>query len=344
MFRNVDCSEEGYGQGKELVGVVEAERTAETLVAFEADLPIRLEPGETLTCTATAPDGTTSPFSNCIRDTGGCELPFLTNESHQSFVANGSDATLEAMVTGSEPIVYQWYARDDRANLVPVPGATGRTYLARRLTASTDFKVTATNACGETQGGMGVAVCAGPPVIETQPVDFTSVRGEYGRVAVAIPFGTYAMYQWYEGRRGDTSHPLGSPYASLGAFVVPHTTASGRYWCRLTNACGSTDSDDAAITVVEAMRISSVTVKGSGAKAKIVAKGSSIPSDAKIFVPIPGGAASFEKAPKVSAKKLTQKGRTVDGRSIDEAIPPGATTSLRFVSSRGSVVVEYQRP
>jgi hypothetical protein len=46
-------------------------------------------------------------------------------------------------------------------------------------------------------------------------------------------------FTWYEGTRGDTSHPVGR---NASTFTTPPATRTMQYWVRLTTACGSIDS------------------------------------------------------------------------------------------------------
>lgn len=343
LFRNRDCSELGYGQGAEFLGAVEGERRASQVVTFEADLPVTLEAGETLTCTATVADGSTSAFSNCLTDTGGCELPFARNLSSSTSVRSGERVTLEADVSGSEPIAYQWLESDPNVGPPrPIPGETGRTFMTPPVSSPLQYQVEARNGCGEVQAYLGVAPCSDPPRIDTQPVSVTAVRGTLVALSAAIPFGAVATYRWYAGRRGDTAQPVPDEPGAVGTLVFRQVTESGRYWCRVTNACGSVDSDDAAITVVAPMEITSVAIQvnTSGAP-RLVARGSSIPTDVQISII----GAVFEKPAKVRSNRIVQRGGFSDGRSLDEGIPRGATTRLFFYSpARGSVTIEYARP
>lgn len=345
LFRNVECAENGFGQGKEFLGAAEGTRGLDGLVTFEIDVPIQLGPGETLTCTATSPIGATSAFSTCSTDTAGCELPFETDNDETVQIVSGDDATLESHVTGSGPFSYQWAVDSEEGGFVPVPGATGAAYTARGLTKPTRFSITVSNACGTSEGYFTVAACSQPPSILVQPEDVTVIRGNAAALQVASPDGGNAAYHWYRGRRGDVSRPDRSMYANLAYFVLTQPTESDRYWCRVSNACGSANSDDALVTVVEPIEITSVQVKGSGAKAKVIVRGTSIPSDVHVYVVEGTRFIGFDDDPKVKGgKKITQRGATRDGRTIDEVIPPSRTTTLAFYSSHGNVTYEYTRP
>lgn len=89
--------------------------------------------------------------------------------------------------------------------------------------------------------------------------------------------GTAALnYQWYAGTSGDTSQPAPGAAASE-IYPTPALAASASYWVRITNGCGSMDSDTATVTVAAgaAPRIDSLRSKTSkpGGKATLIGAG-----------------------------------------------------------------------
>jgi uncharacterized protein YkwD len=54
-------------------------------------------------------------------------------------------------------------------------------------------------------------------------------------------------YQWYTGSSGQTSSPIGG--ATSDSFTTPKLTKTTRYWVRVSDSGGSTDSDAAAVTI-----------------------------------------------------------------------------------------------
>ena len=341
VFRNVDCSDLGFGQGKEFLGAVEVERRTLQTLTFEMEVDVPLGPGETFTCTATTPSGSTSPFSNCLGVTGSCELPFNHAGANVASVTFGQRATLEATVSGSEPIAYQWFELIPEQGPSPINGETSRTYVTPPLTEVTSYTYTASNACGSASGAHIVEPCTGPPVIVREPVDYVAIEGQPGFLAIGVPAGSAAEFQWYEGRRGDTARPVPAQIGVVSGLTITSTLSTATYWCRISNACGSVDSKAAKITVLQPMVISSVEIKiGGSGKHVILARGSGIPTDVRVYV----GNDTFEKIPKVSSSKITQRGLLGDGRSIDEAVPIGVTTRILFFSpTKGTVSVDLSR-
>jgi hypothetical protein len=56
-----------------------------------------------------------------------------------------------------------------------------------------------------------------------------------------------AKYQWYNGHTGFASSPIAG--ATSASWTSPAITSSQEYWVRVTNGCGSADSQTAVITV-----------------------------------------------------------------------------------------------
>lgn len=95
------------------------------------------------------------------------------------------------------------------------------------------------------------AVQAGGGAPEAPTVTSQPEGGEYdGETAVTLTVvatGTAPLtYQWYIGASGTTDTPVeGATSASYGAEPEENTS----YWCRVSNAAGSADSNAAEVTV-----------------------------------------------------------------------------------------------
>jgi hypothetical protein len=57
--------------------------------------------------------------------------------------------------------------------------------------------------------------------------------------------GTSPSVTWFQGAKGDSSRPVGPG----PVFTTPVLTQTTQFWARITNSCGSVDSDAATITV-----------------------------------------------------------------------------------------------
>ncbi len=126
----------------------------------------------------------------------------------------------------------------------------GSVLITGPVTTATNFWVKATNACGSansTTATISIAPCT--PVIQNQPANTAIFTGTSPTFTVAVtgvgPFG----YQWYAGTTGDTSRPInGATEPSLTAAPIP-AVGTYSFWVRITNACGSADSNAAVATV-----------------------------------------------------------------------------------------------
>jgi pimeloyl-ACP methyl ester carboxylesterase len=88
-----------------------------------------------------------------------------------------------------------------------------------------------------------------PPVITDQP---NSANFSSGTAAMLFAFANQGQppltYQWYQGQKGDTSHPIAGANSSL--YTTPRLFATTSFWVRIISACGaSVDSNTATITV-----------------------------------------------------------------------------------------------
>lgn len=91
--------------------------------------------------------------------------------------------------------------------------------------------------------GNGI-VCTAPVILEQAGPVIAIHLGKSVSLGV-IASGTGPLqYQWYEGAKGDVSNPIGSGQPS---FLSAHLTLQTSFWVRVSNACGSADSEATAI-------------------------------------------------------------------------------------------------
>lgn len=88
-----------------------------------------------------------------------------------------------------------------------------------------------------------------PPFIlglyESQPLSQIVPRGSSATLTVKPEGGGLFAYQWYAGVRPMTSSPVAG--ATEASFVTPAVNEIQTYWVRVTNPCGSADSNTATI-------------------------------------------------------------------------------------------------
>jgi PKD repeat protein len=98
------------------------------------------------------------------------------------------------------------------------------------------------NSC--TGGGGGPSCTA--PSIASHPQNRSITIGQPASLSVTANGTAPLSYQWYQGASGDTSNPVGGGTSS-SITVTPSTTTS--YWARVTNACGTANSNAGTVTV-----------------------------------------------------------------------------------------------
>ncbi|MFC2138075.1 immunoglobulin domain-containing protein, partial [Bacteroidota bacterium] len=145
----------------------------------------------------------------------------LSNPEHR-FITDESQVSIEVAVTGTEPVNYQWYADD-----VSIPGFTTATleYAEFDTTLEGDYKMVATNACGEDSTDIfGMYVV---PSISIENSDSICL-GE--NIQINARAGYPAFYLWFKNGTflgGDTLNP----YLNLNSIEA---SDEGNYSCLIT--------------------------------------------------------------------------------------------------------------
>jgi Dual-action HEIGH metallo-peptidase len=248
--------------------------------------------GETQPALSVSPKVTTTYWARATNSCGvadsdaatvtvnGCPGVTITSlTSSAAAVLQGTSVTLTVAATGGN-VSYQWFSGTSA-----IAGETATTLVVRPA-ATSAYWVRATNTCGAAIDSDVVVVAVTPcdaPAIVVQPVGGNVLSGTTGSLAVIENGSALLRYQWYEGARSDTSRPV--PNASLASMTTP-TLLSGApsYWLRITNDCGSIDSEAVTMTVVTSCtppaiiaQPSTVSVTaGTSARLTIAATGASL--------------------------------------------------------------------
>lgn len=90
-----------------------------------------------------------------------------------------------------------------------------------------------------------------PVAISAQPQSATINAGASTTLSVTATGTTPISYQWFIGASGNTSNPISGATGST-LSVTPASTTS--YWVRVTNSCGTANSNTATITVNPAVQ------------------------------------------------------------------------------------------
>jgi len=109
------------------------------------------------------------------------------------------------------------------------------------------YAVRANNGCGLSAVTVGATALdlSTRPVIQTQPASQTLWAGH--SAAFQVVAASAAGYRWYGGLSGDTSQPIVGATSSI--YVTPKLNASASFWVLLSNACGTTASNTATVTL-----------------------------------------------------------------------------------------------
>jgi len=168
--------------------------------------------------------------------------PTITTQPQRQTINPGENVTFTTTVTGTAPFSYQW-----RKNGAEIPGATGSTYSLNSAQPgdSGAYSVRVSNSAGAVTSGNATLTVRQPPVISIQPRSETVLAGVGTTLEVTAKGSSPLFYQWRKngvdivGATG-TSYAIGS--ATREDFA--------KYTVRITNAAGSTTSNEALVRVL----------------------------------------------------------------------------------------------
>ena len=155
---------------------------------------------------------------------------------------NGDTVDIVVDLTGTAPFAVHW--TDGLLQTGIMTSQVTRSVVANGETTYTIDSVTDAFCSQDIEQSVLVIGTSGPQII-SQPSHVKIVHGQTATLTVQVtPAG--ATFDWYEGNVGNTSTPVGNHTATFTTPVLAHTT---RYWVRVTNACGSTDSERILVQV-----------------------------------------------------------------------------------------------
>lgn len=187
-----------------------------------------------------------------------CPRPEITEQPAGVAVCEGAEAELTVTVFGLAPIAYQWYEGESGDTSTPLEGETTDT-LQVTPDATTPYWVRVTNPCGYADSDTALVTVNVAPAITAEPESTEICEGSGALLSVTATGTAPLTYQWYLGESGDTGSPI------VGATSSTYNAEPGAtqdYWVRVTNACGSADSDTATVTVNVAPEITVQPVGG----------------------------------------------------------------------------------
>jgi subtilisin-like proprotein convertase family protein len=190
----------------------------------------------------------TNPAGSALSDVlsvSVLEAPVITVPPRPQLLAVGRPLVLTAVVTGSEPLSFQWIYNTNH-----VLEGENRTVLeipSVELSPAGTYQLLVSNAVGTAFSGHVRVRVAEPPALLTQPEDISLPRGRLARLAVEASGSTPLRYQWY--------FEAGSPVvdATNATLTIPNVSSAdeGGYRVVVTNDVGSVTSRVALIDVKE---------------------------------------------------------------------------------------------
>ncbi|MEO6003566.1 MAG: immunoglobulin domain-containing protein [Opitutus sp.] len=198
------------------------------------------------TAEVTTTSGTSVSRPIAVSLLNAASLPQIVAQPTSLTLPVGSGGGFAVQASGLSPLSYQW-----KKGGVDIPGATSSNYyLSNIISAHAGaYTVVVTNANGSTTSAAANLVvstsAASPPQFTAQPTSQLISPNQYLSLSVSIldPTG-YELYQWYHDEVaivGATSYYY-NYYSGAGAALA------GTYKVVVTNAAGSTTSDNATVT------------------------------------------------------------------------------------------------
>jgi len=178
-----------------------------------------------------------------------CTLPSILSQPAGSTITQGNSASLSVSATGTPTLTYQWYIGNPPTTSSPVAGGTTAS-ISVSPSSTTNYWVQVTNSCPSGSVNSNAATvtvnpCNAPQVTQ-QPSNQTIGFGGLAQLSVTASGTATISYQWYIGASGNTAQPVnGATSATLS--TTPNGTT--QYWCKVTNSCGSANSNAATVTV-----------------------------------------------------------------------------------------------
>jgi Ig-like domain CHU_C associated len=171
--------------------------------------------------------------------------PTITNQPDPVTTNPGESANLSINATGTS-LSFQWYRGNSGVTSNPISGATSRNFTTPPLTNTTGYWVRVSNSLGKDDSNTAVVSVRIPPEITSHPASVTIDSGGTTTLGVTAS-GTTPSFQWYLGETGDTSNPVDG--ATTGTLTTPLLTNITRYWVRVSNPAGTSDSATAVISI-----------------------------------------------------------------------------------------------
>lgn len=185
-----------------------------------------------------------------------CTPPSVVNDPPDQTITAGTAATLFVGYTGTTSTV-TWFrgVQGDTSNQIGV----GQSVSSGILTSNAQFWAQLVNSCGTAKSRtvtISVVSACVPPAITSADASPKTIAPGATVTLTAVATGTGLQFQWYRGTSPDTSNPVPNGNTAAATDAPPASTS---YFVRVTNSCGTKDSDPVRVTVAAACTPPAVT-------------------------------------------------------------------------------------
>ena len=169
----------------------------------------------------------------------------FTTQPQSGVICEGQPAELTVVATGEGTLTYQW-----KLNGNDITGATSDKYSIASMkgTDAGNYSVVVVSDCGTKTSQVAMLKMKTKPVVYGPTESKLSIKaGGFLRLAVATVTDRSTKYRWYRGATPLTSDSITN--AVYMKFGVATGTDAGKYYCLVTNDCGTTSSDTVDVTI-----------------------------------------------------------------------------------------------
>ena len=174
-----------------------------------------------------------------------CTPPSITVQPFGASINSGNSAQLSIAATGTAPLSYQWFTGATGDTSTPVANGTTATIVVAP-SVTTSYWVRITGACAPVANSnaatVAVAPCVPPQILNTLK-DQTVLAGTAVTLSVNV-LGTTTSVSWF----------ANGNLIAFGPTLTTPLTQTTQFRAHVTNACGTTDSNLATITVSQPRR------------------------------------------------------------------------------------------
>jgi len=176
-----------------------------------------------------------------------CTPPSITSQPVGSSIVSGSSAQLSVTVSGTGPFTYQWFSGASGDVSTPISGGTTAAIAVSPAT-TTSYWVRVAGQCAPPANSSAAIVIVTAPCIPPQIIgtlkDQTVLAGTKASLTVDYT-GSSTTVSWLAN---------GNLVAFGSTFVTAPLTQTTQFRARVTNSCGSVESNVVTITVIVSRR------------------------------------------------------------------------------------------